>query len=151
VAYEQFAAWCLALAPLALLLLRVFVGLALVPHGLRVAFGWFPNTGARSTSVAQFGASLEKRGARPGMLWASLAVLTELVGGPLLALGLLTHFAAIAVFVFLLTAGLMTASLRKWFYNIEGCEYALMWAIAALAFVALGGGQFSLDRLVGLT
>lgn len=86
------------------------------------------------------------------MFWATLVVFTELIGGPLLALGLFTRFAAIAVFLFLLTAGLMTASSsRKWFYNIEGCEYALMWATAALVFVALGGGPFSLDWLIGRT
>ena len=35
------------LAPFAEALLRVVVGLWLVPHGLRMAFGFFPTTGFR--------------------------------------------------------------------------------------------------------
>jgi hypothetical protein len=34
--------------PFADALLRVAVGLALVPHGLRNTFGFFPNTGVRA-------------------------------------------------------------------------------------------------------
>jgi hypothetical protein len=36
-----------ALAPVAETLLRVIIGFALVPHGLRMTFGWFSGTGLK--------------------------------------------------------------------------------------------------------
>src|SRR5258708_22668771 len=38
------------LAPVAEALLRVIVGFALVPHGLRMTFGWFSGTGLKVRS-----------------------------------------------------------------------------------------------------
>jgi hypothetical protein len=40
-----------ALAPWTELLLRIVVGLALVPHALRNSFGLFPNTGQPLRSI----------------------------------------------------------------------------------------------------
>ena len=54
------------LAPWAEALLRVAVGLALVPHGLRNTFGMFPTTGVRSHSVSELAAQLDRDGYRPG-------------------------------------------------------------------------------------
>jgi hypothetical protein len=78
------------LAPWAEASLRVAVGLALVPHGLRNTFGMFPTTGVRAHSVSELAAQLDRDGYRPGKFWAPAISLTQLVGGPLLALGLLT-------------------------------------------------------------
>ena len=48
-----------ALAPWAEALLRVSVGLALVPHGLRNTFGLFPKTGTRSHSLTELAQQLQ--------------------------------------------------------------------------------------------
>src|SRR5712691_9106447 len=88
------------LAPWAEALLRVSVGLALVPHGLRNTFGLFSKTGVRSRSIAELAAQLDRDGYRPGRLWAPLISLTQLVAGPMLALGLLTRVAAIPIVLF---------------------------------------------------
>src|SRR2546425_11879369 len=77
-----------ALAPWAEALLRMSVGLALVPHGLRNTFGMFPKSGVRSHSISELAAQLDHDGYRPGRLWAPLISMTQLVAGPLLALGL---------------------------------------------------------------
>ena len=39
------------LGPISYALLRIAVGLALVPHGLRNTFGFFPNTGVRALNL----------------------------------------------------------------------------------------------------
>ena len=68
------------LAPLGEALLRVVVGLWMVPHGLRMAFGLFPDTGIRQGNLHMLAADLDAWGYRPGWLWAPLIAATELVG-----------------------------------------------------------------------
>ena len=58
------------LLPFADALLRVAVGLALVPHGLRNTFGFFPNTGVRALNITDLAKQLDATGYRPGKLWA---------------------------------------------------------------------------------
>ena len=74
-----------ALAPFSEALLRVVVGLWMVPHGLRMAFGFFPGTGIRQGNVRMLAVDLDTWGYRPGWLWAPLIAATELVAGPMLA------------------------------------------------------------------
>lgn len=138
-----------ALWPAALTLLRVVVGLALVPHGLRAGFGFFPNSGSRALSVPALAAGLAQAGYRPGLLWAIVTLLIEFVAGPLLALGLLTRPAALLIFVFLLLAAIEHGRTDGYFWNTLGFEYPFLWSVGALVFVIAGGGPWSLDRLLG--
>src|ERR1700758_2408866 len=92
------------LLPFADALLRAAVGLALVPHGLRNTFGFFPNTGVRALSLKDLATQLDRDGHRPGAFWAPAISATQLIGGPLLALGLLTRPVAAVVLGFLLVA-----------------------------------------------
>ena len=137
------------LAPWAEALLRVAVGLALVPHGLRNTFGFFPTTGVRSHNLAELAAQLDHDGYRPGKLWAPAISLTQLVAGPLLALGLFTRLAALSIFLFLLVTNVERWRIGKYFWNQLGLEYTLMWTIATFYFLVHGGGRISLDHLLG--
>jgi len=137
------------LAPFADALLRIAVGLALVPHGLRNTFGFFPNTGVRAHNLTQLAAQLDSDGYRPGRFWAPAISITQLVGGPLLALGLFTRPVAAVVLIFLLVANVERWRVGKYFWNQLGLEYTLMWTIAAFTVLVHGGGQYSLDRLLG--
>jgi putative oxidoreductase len=137
------------LAPWAEAALRVSVGLALVPHGLRNTFGMFPTTGVRSHSIAELAAQLDRDGYRPGPLWASLISITQLVGGPLLALGLFTRAAAVPIVLFLVVTNFERWRVGKYFWNQLGLEYTLMWTVAAFYFLVHGGGVISLDHLIG--
>jgi len=139
-----------ALAPLTEALLRATVGLALVPHGLRNTFGFFPKTGIRSHNLTELAAQLDQDGYRPGKLWAPAISVVQLVGGPLLALGLFTRPVAFAVLLFLLVANVERWRVGGYFWNQLGLEYTLMWTIATLYFVVHGGGAYSLDRLLGV-
>jgi putative oxidoreductase len=137
------------LLPFADALLRVAVGLALVPHGLRNTFGFFANTGVRALSIPELAKQLDQSGYRPGKLWAPAISVTQLVGGPLLALGLFTRPVAAVVLVFLLVANVERWHVGKYFWNQLGLEYTLMWAIATFVILVHGGGYYSLDRLLG--
>ena len=137
-----------SLAPWAEALLRAWVGLALVPHGLRNTFGMFPTTGVRSRNLAELARQLDDDGYRPGKIWAPAISVTQLVGGPMLALGLLTRPVAFVILVFLLVANIERWRVGKYFWNQLGLEYTLMWTLAAFFFLVHGGGPISLDRLL---
>jgi putative oxidoreductase len=139
---EQLASWAEAL-------LRAVVGLALVPHGLRNTFGMFPNTGQPARSVKMLAEQLDRTGWRPGALWAPLISATLLLAGPMLALGLFTRAAALPIVIFLFASCVERWRVGRYFWNTLGLEYTLMWAVAALYFLIHGGGDVSLDRVLG--
>jgi putative oxidoreductase len=138
-----------ALEPWAEALLRAVVGLWMVPHGLRNTFGFFPKTGVRSHNLAELAAQLDRDGYRPGKLWAPAISLTQFIAGPLLALGLFTRPAALAILIFLLVANVERWRVGKYFWNQLGLEYTVMWTVAAFYFLVRGGGTISLDHLIG--
>ena len=129
-------------------LLRVAVGLALVPHGLRNTFGLFPDTGVRAHTVGELTAQLDRDGYRPGKLWAPLISLVQLVGGPLFALGLFTRIVAVPILIFLIVTNIERWRIGRYFWNQLGLEYTLMWTLAVFYFLAHGGGFYSLDHLL---
>jgi putative oxidoreductase len=131
------------LADTAWLLLRLVVGLNLVPHGMQKAFGSFGGPGMEG-----FAGSLAKMGYPAPTLFAWLVMLTELVGGILIALGFLTRPAALALLIFMGFA-VMTHFSRGFFWSTGGFEYPLMWGVAALFFLIRGGGPYSVDRAIG--
>ena len=136
------------LAPFTDALMRVAVGLALVPHGLRNTFGLFPNTGVRARNLKDLAAQLDRDGYRPGQFWAPAISLTQLVGGPLLAIGLFTRPVAAIVLIFLLVADIERWRVGGYFWNKLGLEYTLMWTIATFYVLVHGGGYYSVDHLL---
>lgn len=118
-------------------LLRVVTGLWLIPHG------W-----PKLMNLGNTAESFSGMGFEPGILWGSLVALTEVFGGFLIAIGLLTRPAAFAAMVFLLTATAFHWN-NGFFWSDGGFEYPLLWAIACLFFVIRGGGLLSVDRAIG--
>jgi putative oxidoreductase len=130
---------------LALLLLRLIVGLLFVGHGAQKLFGVLGGTGIKGTA-----AGFEQMGLRPARLHATAAGCAELGGGLLLALGLLTPLAAAAIIAVMVTA-IITVHARNGLWNTEkGFEYNLVLIAAAFAVVGTGPGAWSLDHALGL-
>jgi putative oxidoreductase len=139
-----------ALAPWAEALLRFVVGMAMVPHGLRMCLGYFKGTGIPISSVPGVADLFDRKGYRPGWLWAYGVVLTQFVAGPALALGLFTRPMALPFFVLLALSAYDHAKYDGYFWNKSGVEYPAMWAAGALYFLINGGGPISLDHwLIG--
>jgi putative oxidoreductase len=132
------------LADLAWLALRVTVGASLLPHGMQKLFMTFNGPG-----MDKFAASLAGQGFPAPTLMAWLVALTELVGGTLLAIGLLTRPAAAALFIFMMVAAFVVHLPNGFFWINKGFEYPLMWGVAALFFLIRGGGPYSVDRAMG--
>jgi putative oxidoreductase len=136
------------LAPITEALLRIVVGAALIPHGLRMTFGFFPATGQPLRNPRMLAGYLDKQGYRPGLFWAVAISATQLVCGPLLVLGLFTRLVAVPVVLFLLVTNVERWRVGRYFWNQLGLEYTLMWTIAALYVLVHGGGAYSLDALL---
>ena len=132
-----------ALDPAMDALVRVTVGLSLVPHGMQKLFGAFGGGGLSGT--AQF---LESVGYTPGFLWALLLGSLEFFGGIALALGFLTRPIAALVLIFMLNA-IAYHWPNGYFWNKLGFEFPLFWAAMCVFLLVRGGGRFSLDRLLG--
>jgi putative oxidoreductase len=125
-------------------LLRVTAGAFLIPHGAQKLFGAFGGYGLEATGQ-YFQTQL---GFANGYLAALSAGSVEFFGGLLLALGLFTRLSAGAVAVFLAVAASMHLG-GSFFWTGGGWEYPVLWTIIALMFMVRGGGQYSLDRLIG--
>ncbi len=133
-----------ALSPLSELLLRVVVGGFLIPHGMQKAFGAFGGPGFTGTA-----GWLGSIGMEPGWLFASLAILAELVCGILIVIGFLTRPAAAIAAVFLFIAASSVHFANGFFAQNGGYEYAILWTVAALFFAVRGAGPISVDRMIG--
>jgi putative oxidoreductase len=130
---------------LGLLLLRVVVGAVLAAHGAQKLFGLFGGFGIQGT-----GGWLESLGFRPGAAYARINGLTEFGGGLLLAVGLLTPFAAAAIIGVMITA-IATVHWDKGFFNTAGgYEFNLTLIAASIALAMTGAGAYSLDYALDL-
>ena len=129
------------LSPFAYALLRVAVGLALMPHGLRNTFGFFPNTGVRALNLQDLAASSTtaaigrddsgRRRSRSRSLSAARCSRSACsrVRSPR------------PCCCFLLVANVERWRVGKYFWNQLGLEYTLMWTIAAFYVLVQGGGH----------
>jgi putative oxidoreductase len=127
-----------------MILLRLVAGLTLAAHGSQKLFGSFGGGGIAGTRT--FFASL---GFRTPHLMVFAAGIGELAGGLLLASGLLTPVAALAIVVVMLNA-IATVHWRKGFFNSAGgFEYNLLIIATGVAVTAAGPGGFSLDHAFG--
>ena len=119
---------------LGLLVLRVFTGLALaLAHGR----GKFPPSERFIDGVARVGFPLPE-------VFAWGAAGSELIGGTLLALGLLTRPSAALIAFTMGTA----AFIRHAPDPFSGKEKALLFGLVALLFVLAGAGRYSIDALL---
>ena len=123
--------------------LRLAMGIAFVGHGAQKILGSFNGPGwAKWTSLSQ---AVPFSFMRPTSLWLGAAAISELAGGIMILLGLLTRAGA-----FLLMCVMVTAIATMWprFFAPEGMELAITFLAIALALLIMGGGQASVDRMI---
>jgi putative oxidoreductase len=126
-----------------LLIIRVVIGLLIIGHGAQKLFGWFGGYGLKGT-----GGWLESIGLKPGVLMALAAGISELTGGLLFGLGLVTWLGAA-----LLIATMLMAMVKVHFPNglwvtQNGYEYNLVLIAVALGIALIGAGEYSIDHLL---
>ena len=126
-------------APLAYTLIRVALGLILIPHGYAKLFG--ADAVPASRNFVNFGWAYP-------LAWAYFIGAVEFFGGILLAVGLFTRIVAAAIVIEMAVIS-FAVLYPNWSWGRRGMEYAVFMGIVALAIFLRGGGRWSLDRLIG--
>ena len=127
-------------------LLRFTCGALLVPHGwAKVIGGSVAKYNEAGALVGGTAAGMAKMGFPAPEMLAWYIGLLELVGGTMLAIGLLTRFVAAQVAGFMFVAAFVAHS-GAWFWTQKGMEFPLFWMIVAFIVLIRGGGDLSVDR-----
>lgn len=125
-----------------LLVLRMALGLTMAAHGQQKFFA-----GGRIEGTAQW---FDGMGMKPGRFHALTAASTEVGSGLMLAMGLLTPFAA-AAFVGLMFVAGWTVHRPNGFFSVRsGWELNFILAVTAGCLAGVGPGRWSLDRAVAI-
>ena len=122
------------LADLGLLALRVMAGLMFAQHGAQKILGWFTDAQA----------------ARPLPAVGSLswvAGVLELVGGPLVALGLFTRPVAFVLAGLMAVAYFTVHAPQAFWPVVNKGELGVLYCFVFLLLAAAGAGAYSLDAL----
>jgi len=127
-----------------LLILQLGIGLTFAAHGAQKVFGWWGGPG-----LAGWEGAMAHMGFRPARFFAVTSALTELAGGLLLAVGLLTPLAAAA----LVAQAVVIVGHVHWsngFFNARsGIEFPLLLGLGAAAVGLAGGSAIGVDSFVG--
>jgi len=132
---QPFYRW---VEPLSWALIRLTVGLMIIPHG-------WPKLMMGITATANM--ALVKRGIAPAEPLAVVLITLETLGGLCVALGLFTRFWAAAITIEM--SVIVWHHLPKFGWTAPGYEYPLFWGLVMLAIALRGGGPYSVDRVIG--
>lgn len=119
--------------------LRIALGLIFIGHGAQKIFGTWGGPG-----WAKFTGGEAPLGLRPGWMWLAAAAVSELVGGALVLVGLLTRLGALMITAVMLVA--MFGIHWGFFFMPRGMEYVVALLGIALALLIAGGGRASIDE-----
>lgn len=122
------------LQPLALLILRLVLGVIMVAHGYPKVFGGLHRHVGFVVSLGL-----------PGWL-AYLSAVAEFFGGILVIIGLFTRCAAIAILIDLLVA-IWKVHWKHGLLAEGGYQFPLALAAIAFALIFIGGGPIALDSI----
>ena len=124
-------------------ILRVLLGALFVAYGAHKLFGWFGGHGLHASAY-----DMAAQGVRHARTWARVSALTELVGGTLLILGLLTPVGAAAI-IALMVVSVLQVQAGKGFWNARGgYEYSVVLLLLALLVALAGPGPLAVDSLI---
>ncbi|MFB4292985.1 DoxX family protein [Nonomuraea sp. ATR24] len=125
---------------IAALIARVVIGVIFLAHGLQK---WQAGLGATSGMFAESGVPMPQ-------LAAAFVTVAETVGGILLILGLLVRPAALVLLIGMIGAAVFVHAPNGIFVQQGGWELVGALGAASLLFLALGGGRFGLDGILGV-
>src|SRR2546421_8184626 len=130
---------------IALLILRLVVGLTLAVHGTQKLFGWFARYVLTNLTMGFW-----KQGFKRAWLWISFVILGEVGGGLSVALGFLTPLGAAGIFGVMFMATFKSHWKNGFIVSKDGYEYTLMLMTVSITLGLIGPGNYSLDALFGI-
>ncbi|MBK5186997.1 MAG: DoxX family protein, partial [Gemmatimonadaceae bacterium] len=116
-----------------LLVARLVIGLLMAAHGSQKHLGWFGGHG-----IAGTGTFFEALGFRPGRLFATVAAVTEMVSGILVALGLFGPVGPALMLSVMIVAAVSVHWKNGLFAQANGIELSLFYGTAAVALALTG-------------
>jgi putative oxidoreductase len=132
----------------ALLLVRLALGVVILPHGMQKALGMFGGYGIEGT--LGFFQSMGMP-----LFLGVLVILAEFAGSIGVILGVGTRFMAASLFIQMTGAMILGGHIHNgffmnWFGNQpgEGIEYFILVLGSALALTIAGGGKWSVDSFI---
>jgi len=132
----------------AIMVVRLGLGIVFFPHGMQKLFGWFGGPGFSGT-MGMFTNNLHIPA-----VFAFLAIMAEGLGSLGLITGFLTRIAAFGVGMNMVVAVYMlhwqNGFFMNWFGNQkgEGFEYHLLVIAMVIALIIKGGGALSVDKAI---
>jgi putative oxidoreductase len=132
----------------ALLVLRLLLGMVFFPHGMQKLVGWFGGYGFSGT----MGFFTGKLGIPE--IFAFLAIMAEGLGSLGLITGLLTRVAAFGIAVNMAVAVYLLHFQNGFFMNWfgaqkgEGYEFHILVIAIAIVLMMRGGGRWSIDGVI---
>ena len=128
----------------ALLLLRLVLGLTFLAHGSQKLFGWFGGSG-----IAGFAPYVAKLGFPFPVAFATLSGISEFLGGLLVLVGAATGAGAGMILLTMLVAMVKVTGPRGFFIQNNGWEYNLLIIAVCLALLLSGPGRWAVWRVGG--
>jgi putative oxidoreductase len=126
-----------------MLVFRFLLGVTFAGHGWAKRFG----PGGLGGTAGWF----ESIGMSPGKRHAFNASTTEMAAGALLAVGLLTPFAAAGMVGVMVVAGWAVHRRNGFFIVSGGWEYTFVVGLIATAIAGFGPGRWSIDHAIGIS
>ena len=132
----------------AIMVVRLGLGIVFFPHGMQKLFGWFGGPGFSGT-MGMFTNNLHIPA-----VFAFLAIMAEGLGSLGLITGFLTRIAAFGVGMNMVVAVYMlhwqNGFFMNWFGNQkgEGFEYHILVIAMVIALIIKGGGALSVDKAI---
>ncbi len=132
----------------ALMILRIVLGVVFFVHGSQKVLGWFGGYGFKAT----IGAFTDKL--HIPLVFALLAIAAEFIGSIALIFGFCTRIAAFGIAVVMIVAIFLVHLQYGFFMNWngmqkgEGIEYHILVLAITVALMIKGAGLFSIDRKI---
>lgn len=128
---------------IALLIIRIVLGVTIIGHGTQKLFGWFGGNGLVKT--ANFFESLS---IKPGIPMVYLATLSEMIGGLFFALGFLTTLAAVLIIGTMVVAIITLTGKNGYWITDNGAEYNILIITVCVAVIISGPGIYAFDYVI---
>lgn len=127
------------LVNIAVLVLRIAVGIIFLGHGMQKLFGAFDGGGINGVS-----GMLKGLGFTAPLFWAWIVAIAEGLGGLFLLLGVIPRVSAGLIAIVMLVAIVKVHGPKGFFMAQGGFEYQFLILMTCIALMFTGGGKFSL-------
>ena len=131
--YQRFS-------PFSYAFMRFATGAILLPHGIQKVL---------NVPISKFAPNVAAKGLPFAEGLSYLTYFAESIAAACLAIGLFTRIAAAMIGIEMLVIVFLFQWQFGYFWTVRGYEFALLWVLLCIAIFFKGGGQYSIDQIIG--